>query len=65
MMRSMRRLLRIVALGVLVAWLLRRRTVARAHDVEQVTIGFADGSSKVLDVGSPERELLLAAVGGA
>ena len=61
----MRSLLRIVALGALVAWLLRWRSAAGAHDVEQVTIGFADGSSRVLDVGSPERELLLAAAGGA
>ena len=60
----MRRLLRLVALGALVAWLLRRRSAARGHDVEQVTIGFADGSSAVLDVGSPERELLIAAAGG-
>ena len=61
----MRRLLRVVALGALVAWLLRWRSAARAHDVEQVTIGFADGSSRVLDIGSRERELLLAAAGGA
>ncbi len=62
----MRRLLRIVALGVLVAWLLRwRSAAARAHDVGQVTIGFADGSSRVLEVGSPERELLLAAAGSS
>jgi hypothetical protein len=56
----MRRLLRLLALGGLVAWLLRRRAAARTR-AEGVTIGFADGTSTVLEDGSPERELLIAA----
>ncbi len=59
----MRRFLRVLALAGLAVWLLRRRAAAAAHDGEGVTIGFSDGSSIALEVGSPERELLIAAAG--
>jgi hypothetical protein len=61
----MRRTLRFIALGGLVVWLVRRRLGVASQHAEQVTIGFVDGSSTVLEVGSPERELLVAAAGEA
>jgi hypothetical protein len=61
----MRRALRVLTLGGLVVWLLRRRASAAAHAAEGVTIGFDDGTSTVLEIGSPERELLIAAAGDA
>jgi hypothetical protein len=53
----------LAAIGSLGAWLAwkRRESVA---PVEQVTIGFTDGSSMTLEAGSPERERLVAAAGG-
>jgi len=59
----LRGLLRLMALGGLVPWLLRKRASAAAHAGEGVTIGFEDGSATTLEVGSPERELLIAAAG--
>lgn len=59
----MRRVVRLSALVGLVVWLLRRRAASAAPEGEGVTIGFEDGSSTTLEVGSPERELLIAAAG--
>ena len=59
----MRRLVRLAVLGGIVVWLQRRRAAAGAHTGEGVTIGFEDGTSTALEVGSPERELLIAAAG--
>jgi hypothetical protein len=58
-----RKAVRLLALVGLVGWLLRRRAAAAAHEGEGVTIGFEDGSSTTLEVGSPDRELLIAAAG--
>ena len=59
----MRRALALVAAGGLAAWLIHRsRDIGAA--VEQVSVGFSDGSSETLGVGSPERELLVAAATG-
>jgi hypothetical protein len=58
-----RKAVRLSALVGLVVWLLRRRAAVAAHEGEGVTIGFDDGSSTTLEVGSLERELLLAAAG--
>jgi len=57
----MRRAIRVLALGGLVVWLLRRRAAANVHPAEGVTIGFADGVSTTLEEGSAERDLLIAA----
>jgi len=59
----MRRVLRVLVLGGLVVWLLRRRPSGGPRGAEGVTIGFEDGTSIVLEVGSAERELVLAAAG--
>ena len=61
----MRRVLGIVALGGLVAWVVRRRRDSGHRQLERVSVGFADGSSTTLEVGSPERELLIAVAAGA
>ena len=61
----MRRVLRIVALGGLVVWVVRRRRHSVTKREERVSIGFADGSSTTLEVGSPERELLVDVAAGA
>jgi hypothetical protein len=58
----MRRLVRLLALGGLVVLVLRRRAAA-AHVAEGVTIGYADGTTTVLEAGSPKGERLLAAAG--
>ena len=56
----MRRALRAAALGALALWVASKlRRDARSAG-ERVTIGYADGSATTLEVGSPERELLLA-----
>jgi len=55
----MRRAFRLALLAGLVLALVRRRRRAAAEEAT-VSIGFADGSSTTLDVGSPERELILA-----
>ena len=59
----MRRLVRLLAVGGLVLWLLRRRGASHAHGAEGVTIGFADGGATVLGTGSPERDRIIAAAG--
>ena len=59
----MRRVVRLLAVGGLVVWLLRRRGASHAHGAEGVTIGFADGSATVLDAGSSERDRMIAAAG--
>jgi len=61
----MRRVLFLVVAGGLVVWLERRRRDSKRRRAERVVIGFADGSSTTLEVGSPERELLIEAAGGA
>jgi hypothetical protein len=57
----MRRLLRLAVAAAIVTWLVRRRQSVARSRAERVTIGFADGSATALEVGSPERELLVAA----
>ncbi len=58
----MRRLLALAVVGGLVWWLLgRRRTGIRTG----ATIGYADGSSVILDAGSPELDRLLQIAAGA
>ena len=58
----MRRLLSLALIGGLVWWLLgRRRTGVRTG----ATIGYADGSSVILDAGSPELDRLLQIAAGA
>jgi len=58
----MRRLLSLALIGGLVWWLLgRRRTGAPTG----ATIGYADGSSVILDAGSPELDRLLQIAAGA
>jgi hypothetical protein len=58
----MRRLLFLALVGGLVWWFLgRRRTGVQAG----VTIGYADGSSVILDAGSPELDRLLQIAAGA
>lgn len=61
----MRRLVLATVLGVLAVWLVRRLRGAEPERAERVVIGFADGSSTALEVGSPERELLIEAAGAA
>jgi hypothetical protein len=60
----MRRLVGLAALLALAVWL-RRRLGGPEAPQEQVTVGYADGSASMLDVGSPERELLLATAADA
>ena len=60
----MRRVLILVVAGGLVVWLARRRRDSARRSAERVVIGFADGSSTTLEVGSPERELLVEAAAG-
>jgi len=52
----MRKLLSLALIGGLVWWFLGRR---RAGVENSATIGYADGSSVTLDVGSPELDRLL------
>ena len=58
----MRRLLTLALIGGLVWWLLGRR---RAGVESSATIGYADGSSVILDAGSPELDRLLQIAAGA
>lgn len=60
----MRRALRLLLLGSIVVWFVRRRRAAAGRP-DSVAVGFADGSSTTLEAGSPERELILAAAGEA
>jgi hypothetical protein len=61
----MRRVLRAVAFGALVVWLVRRLRGEARLGAEKLSVGYADGSSTILEVGSPERELILAAAADA
>jgi hypothetical protein len=56
----MRRAAGLAALGGLVLWLARRARRRSAEHGELVSVGFTDGSATTLEVGSPERELLMA-----
>ena len=58
----MRRLAVLALIGAAAWWFLRRES-----DTEQggVTIGYADGSSVTLDLGSPELDRLLEIAAGA
>ena len=56
----MRRALRVLALGALALWLAAKLRGDATSTRERVSVGYADGSSTTLEVGSPERELLLA-----
>ena len=56
----MRSALRMAALGALALWLRSRVRRHRSSAPDRVSIGYADGSSTTLKVGSPERERLLA-----
>lgn len=58
----MRRLLSLAAIGASVWWLLGRR---RKADPSRATIGYADGSSVTLEVGSPDLERLVQIALGA
>jgi hypothetical protein len=60
----MRKVRKAVVLLVLAIWVARRLRRDATH-AGKVSIGFTDGSSTVLDVGSPERELLLATAADA
>lgn len=58
----MRRLLALALIGGLVWWLLGRRRTGTATGA---TIGYADGSSVILEAGSPELDRLLRIAAGA
>jgi len=59
----MRKLLTLAAVGALVWRFLARR---RQHDAPRVVVvGYDDGSTVLLEPGSPERELLVDAAGEA
>ena len=58
----MRRLLFLALVGVLGWWFLGRR---RAGVESSAMIGYADGSSVILDAGSPELDRLLQIAAGA
>ena len=60
----MRRAFRLAALGALALWLASKLRRENQSAGGRVTIGYADGSATSLEVGSPERELLLATAGG-
>ena len=53
----MRRLLSLAAVGAAMWWLFGRREKSSSS---RVTIGYADGSSVTLEVGSPEHDRLAA-----
>jgi hypothetical protein len=57
-----RKLLFLAAIGTAVWWFVTRRGAPRPGGV---TIGYEDGSSVTLEVGSPEHERLLAIAAGA
>lgn len=62
MARPMRRLFSLALIGGLVWWLLgRRRTGVQTG----ATIGYVDGSSVILEAGSPEVDRLLQIAAGA
>jgi hypothetical protein len=52
----MRKLLALAVIGGIVYWFLNR---GGSDDGQSATIGYADGSSVTLDVGSPELDRLL------